>query len=523
VPTTICAGQSITLSATPGQSNQSNCFSPAVKTIGNNAQGAHKVVYDEQGNYYTTGTFTGSITVGNTTLTSSGNRDAFLVKYNSCGVVQWAIKGGSSGEQDYPYSMALDASGNVYWVGRYNQTFTINGTSGSFTAPYTSTNNVNHQDGFLVKLNSAGEVLWGASCRGTSNDGFNGIALDNSGNPIVTGGFNGCCPSSFAVTIFGPNGSTGISSFGSNYGSGLIVKFDANGNILWKGSIYNRDTGLASIAIDDNDNIYMTTSFRSWSNGTSAQYIDANGSAFNIFNPGIGLGCIIKLNANGVYQWGQSFGNVGDGVGSLTQGSDVAIDANGNPWICGYYKGNAAVFYSTNGQNLELPAAATYRGFLAQFSPAGVPLQVVGHETSTGDTYFYGLARGNGKWGVVGTYSGQTNGGLDASFVEFNDNLTVHASVNAGSSSDDYWNSVVHNGTDFVLYGGIGGSATIGGESVPSASAVMWNRGGGSVVTDNQYTWSTGVANASVTLSPDTTTTYSCVFSDGTNSCTDET
>jgi hypothetical protein len=455
-------------------------------------------------------------------LTSSGNRDAFLVKYNSCGVVQWAIKGGSSGEQDYPYSMAIDAAGNVYWVGRYNQTFTINGTSGSFTAPYTSTNNVNHQDGFLVKLNSAGAVVWGASCRGTSNDGFNGIALDNSGNPIVTGGFNGCCPSSFAVTIFGPNGSTGISSFGSNYGSGLIVKFDANGNILWKGSIYNRDTGLASIALDDNDNIYMTTNFRSWSNGTSAQYIDANGSAFNIFNPGIGLGCIIKLNANGVYQWGQSFGNVGDGVGSLTQGSDVAIDANGNPWICGYYKGNAAVFYSTNGQNLELPAAATYRGFLAQFSPAGVPLQVVGHETSTGDTYFYGLARGNGKWGVVGTYSGQTNGGLDASFVEFNDNLTVHVSVNAGSSSDDYWHSVVHNGTDFVLYGGIGGSATIVGESVTSASAVLWNRGGGGVVTENQYTWSTGLANASITLSPDTTTTYSCVFSDGTNSCTDE-
>ncbi len=522
VPTSICSGESVTLNATPGQSTQSNCFAPAVKSIGNAPQGSHKVVTDVQGNYYTTGTFTGSITLGNTTLTSSGNRDAFLVKYNNCGVVQWAIKGGSTGEQDYPYSMAVDASGNVYWVGRYNQTFTINGTAGSFTAPYTSTSNGNHQDGFLVKLDSNGEVVWGASCRGTSNDGFNGIALDNSGNPIVTGGFNGCCPSSFAVTIYGPNGNVGISSFGSNYGSGLIVKFDANGNILWKGSMYNRDTGLGSIAVDNNDNIYLTTSFRSWSNGTAAQFIDANNATYSIFNPGIGLGCLIKLNANGVYQWGQSFGNVGDGVGSLTSGTDVAIDANGNPWICGFYKGNAAVFYSTNNQNLELPAAATYRGFLAQYSAAGVPLQVVGHERSTGDTYFYGLARGNGKWGVVGTFSGQTNGGLDAMLVEFNDNLTVANAENTGSSGDDSWNSVVYNGTDFVLWGGMGGAVIIANESVASASAVLWNRGGGSVVSNNNYAWSTGESNTSVTVSPTQTTTYTCTFSDGTNSCSDE-
>jgi hypothetical protein len=60
-------------------------------------------------------------------------------------------------------AIATDASGNIYIVGRYNQTCTIYGTNGtSFRSLYTNNPNaVNAQDGFLVKLNSDGEVLWG--------------------------------------------------------------------------------------------------------------------------------------------------------------------------------------------------------------------------------------------------------------------------------------------------------------------------------------------------------------------------
>lgn len=144
-----------------------------------------------------------------------------------------------------------------------------------------------------------GSVAWGGS-----NDGFNAVTVDASGSPVVAGGFNGCCPSSFNVTIHGPTGSQTVNSFGSNYGSGLLVKFSASGSILWTASVFNRDTDIRNVVADADNNIYLTSSFRSWSNGTPAQFIDASGANNTLFNPGIGLGYLVKLNASGLWQWG---------------------------------------------------------------------------------------------------------------------------------------------------------------------------------------------------------------------------
>jgi hypothetical protein len=263
--TTICSGDSpvslsVNLSGTPG--SNSNCFSPKVLGISNTNFGLNSTCIDNNGNIFVAGAYTGNTNFDNNTLAGIGGKDVFLVKYNSCGIQQWALRGGSIGNEDYAgvgtKSIATDAAGNIFIVGRYNQTFTFYGNNNtSFVAPYTSTGNSNHQDGYLVKINPNGEVIWGATLRGGSNDGFNGVAVDNLGNPIVTGSFNGCCPSTFAATIFGPNSTLGVSSFGSNYNSGLVAKFDSNGNILWKAAVYNRDADLNRLAIDETNNIYF--------------------------------------------------------------------------------------------------------------------------------------------------------------------------------------------------------------------------------------------------------------------------
>ena len=521
---TICSGESVSLIAQPAVTS-SGCFTPKVKQAGNQNFGITSNHRDAQGNYYMSGAFSGSTSIDGIAVSGIGNRDIFLAKYNSCGQIQWVARGGSSGDQDYAgegsHGIATDASGNVYIVGRYNQAFNFYGAnSSSFSAPWTSTSNGNHQDGFLVKLNSSGEVVWGASLRGSSNDGFVGVAVDGAGNPVVTGGFNGCCPSSFAVTIYGPNGSVGVNSFGSNYGSGLVVKFDANGNILWKAAVYNRDTGLSSVAIDGSNNIYISSSFRSWNNGTAAQFIDATGANNSMFNPGIGLGFLVKLNASGNWQWGTTFGNVGDGVGSLTSGSDVAVDASGNPWVVGYYHGAQSTVYSTSGANLTMPASTNDIGFLISYSAAGVAQSVVTHQQSSGSTYFRSLAIANDKISVAGHFTGANAGANDILLANYSSSGTFIDAQVAGGAGEDYALAIVPSGGSFAVCGSTAGGFILDGINIPSACTYLWNLG--AVQGQASVSWSNGASATAINVTPAQTTTYKVTFSDGANSCSQD-
>ena len=73
---------------------------------------AYGVATDSLGNIYVTGYTFGGLD-GNI---SAGNRDLFLVKYNSFGTKQWTKQLGTS-SSDYAYGVATDSSGNVYVTG----------------------------------------------------------------------------------------------------------------------------------------------------------------------------------------------------------------------------------------------------------------------------------------------------------------------------------------------------------------------------------------------------------------------
>ena len=57
----------------------------------------NSIVVDGSGYTYATGYFTGIVSFGNTTLTSAGSTDIFVVKINSQGNYVWAKKLGGSG------------------------------------------------------------------------------------------------------------------------------------------------------------------------------------------------------------------------------------------------------------------------------------------------------------------------------------------------------------------------------------------------------------------------------------------
>ncbi|MFM9007023.1 MAG: hypothetical protein ACKORE_00400, partial [Bacteroidota bacterium] len=275
--TSICNGTTLDLFVRASNASGSSCFLPQVKSEGNLNLSYASTTSDAQGNVFLSGAFSGTLSTGGFTLNSQGGTDFFLIKYDSCGSVLWAISGGSAGNEDfsagqYGKGIACDAAGNVFLAGRYNQPCTITGTTGSsFVAPYTvSAGYPNHQDGFLIKLDATGKILWGITVRGPGNDGINAVAVDGSGNPVVSADFNDCCPTANAGTVYSTGSTVNVPSINSNFGTGAIIKFNAAGNALWVARIYNREVGVGSLAVDAGGSIYATGYFRSWNRGVAA-------------------------------------------------------------------------------------------------------------------------------------------------------------------------------------------------------------------------------------------------------------
>ncbi|MEY4892079.1 MAG: hypothetical protein RIQ34_691 [Bacteroidota bacterium] len=518
--TSVCKNSTLSLEAIAQDLVDTLCFRPSVKTSGNLISFASTVVRDRYNNIFHSGAYSGNITIGTTALASIGGRDFFVCKYDNCGNLLWAIRGGSIGNEDITGNMAADAAGNLYVVGRYNQTCTIYGTGGtSFVAPYTTTGNAGHQDGFLVKLSPTGAVLWGVTIRGGSNDGFERVTVDPSGNPIVTGQFNGCCPATLASVIYGTTNTFNLTSSGNNYSTAIVVKLNSSGTVLWGLRLYSRDGGGGPVKVDANGNIYVIGSFRTWSSGASAQVTDGLNANSTLFNPGIGLGYLLKIAPNGALQWGVTYGNVGDGVGSLTNPTGLDFDGSGSVWISGFYRGAASTFYSATGSNLSGPASTNNRGFVVKYSPSGQALSVgTLQQTPGSNTIFNALACNGNEVKVVGYYAGSTLGSNDVLVAGFNSSAVLQSTQTAGGVGDDRAYDICNNNTGYLISGTAATGASIGGASVSADASFLWNTSPNRVPVYS-YLWSTGATTNSITVSPAQTTTYSVTVSNGISSC----
>jgi hypothetical protein len=136
---------------------------------------------DGSGNVYLTGFTNGSTGVasGGHQNTYGGGNDAFLVKFNTSGVRQWATYyGGAS--QESGQSIAVDGSENVYLAG-----FTLSSAdiaSGGYQNTYGGS-----EDAFLVKFNASGVRQWGTYYGASGSDVCRGTAVDGSGNVYLAG------------------------------------------------------------------------------------------------------------------------------------------------------------------------------------------------------------------------------------------------------------------------------------------------------------------------------------------------
>ncbi len=64
------------------------------------------------GNLIVSGWYQSSISLGSTTLTSTGMSDIFIAELDTAGIFQWALSAGGT-EQDYSYSVSVDQNGDL--------------------------------------------------------------------------------------------------------------------------------------------------------------------------------------------------------------------------------------------------------------------------------------------------------------------------------------------------------------------------------------------------------------------------
>jgi hypothetical protein len=263
------------------------------------------IAVDSYDNILMTGSFSGTVDFGGGPLTSaSSSGDLFLVKYSPTGSHLWSKRfTGSKG-----YAVAVDSYDNILLTGAFGGTVDFGGGA------KTSAGSI---DVFLVKFSPTGSHIWSKTFGDTSYDGGNSVAVDNSGNVVLTGYFQG-------TVDFGGGPLTGAG--GKDI---FIAKFSPTGSHLWSerfGGTYDQEA--TAVAVDGNDNIIVTGPFRNM--------VDFGGGPFYTYTYLYSDIFIAKLSSTGSHIWSKRFG-YGD-LDSQTSAS-VAVDSGGNSVLTGFFTG----------------------------------------------------------------------------------------------------------------------------------------------------------------------------------------
>jgi hypothetical protein len=348
--------------------------------------GAWSVATDQNNNVYSTGVFTGSISFGSNTLTNpTGGTSFYINKFNSGGILQWAIQlpvttynlppiicqkngilyvAGAFADavvigsntittlrgHHALFVMKLDLNGNIigstpefgglcntlsYTLGitvnSLNEIYLTGRADGIFSFGLALLSNSEGSYTYLAKFNSDLSPIWAIQSNSMAADPRSrgwGITLDNNENVIIGGYFTQDIE--FGTQSFNANNNTG----GVNP---YIAKFDNAGNCQWiRGGIGPQTpvnfggVGPAYTVVSDNSgNIYYSASL------DSTLVIDGN--TLNAVN---GVFYYCKYTPAGNLVWVHQAGNNSKVQQEVP--TSLVIDGSDNMWSSGWIDGPAS-------------------------------------------------------------------------------------------------------------------------------------------------------------------------------------
>ena len=120
--------------------------------------GANEIATDPSGNVIVAGYFNGTVdfdpSIFTSNLTSAGNDDVFIAKYNSSGNLQWVKQLGNA-NQDNITDLKCDGSGNIYFTGNFSGTLDFNPS-----ATVLNLTAIGGTDIYAVKYDNNGNLIY---------------------------------------------------------------------------------------------------------------------------------------------------------------------------------------------------------------------------------------------------------------------------------------------------------------------------------------------------------------------------
>src|SRR3989339_112096 len=276
------------------------------------------IAIDAGGNVYVVGETLSSdlpTTPGAYDTSRNSNTDVFVSKFNSglTSLLASTFLGRNSDE--YGYSIAIDAGGNVYVTGE-----TLSSDFPTTPGAYDTSYNSGYHDAFVSKFNSGlTSLLASTFLGGGSGDYGRSIAVDAGGNVFVTGNTGSKdFPATSGVYTIAHNGGND-DAFVSKLNSGLTSLLAST----FLGG-YSNDYGK-SIVLDGGGNVYVTGETVSPNFPTTAGAYDTS------YNRGSKDTFVSKFNSGLTSLLASTF------LGGISNdyGKSIAIDAGGNVYVTG--------------------------------------------------------------------------------------------------------------------------------------------------------------------------------------------
>lgn len=263
--------------------------------------------------------------------------DFWVVKLDSLGDVQWQrCLGGSADE--LAQQVVLSADGGYFIAG-----YTSSDLSGEVGA------NKGMSDCWIVKLDSAGDLLWQKTLGGTGIDGAYAIDKTFDGGCIIGG------------QSFSSDGDVGGHFGPLSNGDVWLAKLDNQGNITWEQN-YGGGGHDAAVAVRQTlDSGFIFAGNTNSQNGqVSGLHLDVNPVTGNFTEDY----WVVKTNAQGAVQWQRCLGGKGKDIGE-----DIVLTPDGGFLVTG-------ISFSMDGDVTDhhtssIPNTVTAEFWLAKLSHSG--------------------------------------------------------------------------------------------------------------------------------------------------------
>lgn len=254
---------------------------------------------------YVTGYFSQTASFDEFNLTSNGEKDIFLVKYNNAGNCMWAKNYGSAGD-DMGESLTIDGNNHLILVGLLEETAEVGGMEVAVEG---------FSNLFVAKLNNSGNALWATTAASSNKMIGEAVTVDNNNNILLTGAFDGNAHfgvfdgSTYPAMLHADDAFTDRDIFIAKYTTDGILEWakQAGGSYLFNS--WDRGCDLVT---DGSGNIFMTGYF-----GEVAYFDD-----YTLLSEGGKDIFVAKYSAEGLCVWAINAGGTGHDKGAAIAMND---------------------------------------------------------------------------------------------------------------------------------------------------------------------------------------------------------